>query len=132
MGFTSALTNNKILTKHRVPKRFAYLAIFAGGPLGDKGRMDHSVRAVDNQVKLAQLQYDAIEPLLKNARLVLLNSAMPEAGRTPESQKEVDEAAAFLAQAILLLDHKLRKVIDKEKVLGNGMVGRTTRAENQD
>ena len=54
-------------------------------------------RVDDNQVKLAQLQHEAIEPLLKNARLVLLNSAKPEAGRTPETQKKVDEAAALLA-----------------------------------
>ena len=79
--------------------------------------MDHSIKELNNNIQLAQMQRDAIQPLLKNARLVLLNSAISQADKTSETQKEADEAAASLAQAILFLDHNLRKIIDKEKVL---------------
>ena len=79
--------------------------------------MDFSIKELNNNVQLAQMQREAIQPLLKNARLVLLNSAIPQADKTSETQQEADEAAASLAQAILFLDHNLRKIIDKEKVL---------------
>jgi hypothetical protein len=95
----------------------AELAIGAGEATGQKENMDKSIYALTHGAHLAQLQRDAIEPLLKQARLVLITDAMPQADRTDEQDSLAREAAASLAQAILLLDHNLRKIIAKERTL---------------